>query len=76
VENGFLVTAELSLRFHKPVPLFECVAVTARQTSVDGRKVWAAGEITVGGEVAVSAEGLFIATRIRPVEARGEQGDA
>jgi len=76
IDNGFLVTAELSLRYHKPVPLFERVAVTARQTSIDGRKVRAAGEITVGDEVAVSAEGLFIATRIRPAETAAEKGGA
>jgi hypothetical protein len=45
VDNGFLVTAQLSLRYHKPVPLFECTTVTTRQTSIDGRKVRAAGEI-------------------------------
>ena len=73
VDNGFLVTAELSLRYHKPVPLFECTTITARQTSIDGRKVHAAGEISVDGEVAVSAEGLFIATRIRPADEADEK---
>jgi acyl-coenzyme A thioesterase PaaI-like protein len=76
VDHGFLVTAQLSLRYHKPVPLFERATVSARQTSIDGRKVRAAGEISVGGEVAVSAEGLFIATRIRPADVPGDKGGA
>ncbi|MBV6756233.1 PaaI family thioesterase [Rhodococcus opacus] len=74
VDSGFLVTAELSLRYHRPVPLFEPAVVSARQTSVEGRKVRAAGEISVNGEVAVSAEGLFIATKIRPAEASADEG--
>jgi acyl-coenzyme A thioesterase PaaI-like protein len=55
------MTAELTLRYHRTTPLFEPLTVTGRQMSVDGRKVRARGTIAAGGEVCVSAEGLFIA---------------
>ncbi|MEV0594686.1 PaaI family thioesterase [Nonomuraea cavernae] len=54
------MTAELTLRYHRPTPLFESLTVTGRQVSVDGRKIRTAGTISAGGEVVVSAEGLFI----------------
>ena len=57
-------TGELSLRYHRPTPLFEPLTVTARQTSVDGRKIWSEGTIsTSDGAVCVSARGLFVAPR-------------
>ncbi|WP_250300072.1 PaaI family thioesterase [Streptomyces sp. NBC_01387] len=57
------MTAELTLRYHRPTPLFEPLTVTGRQTSVDGRKISTAGAITAAGKVCVSAEGLFIAVQ-------------
>lgn len=65
VANGWAgksgVTAELTLRYHHLTPLFEPLTITARQTSVDGRKIRTTGEIKAGGKTCVSAEGLFIA---------------
>jgi acyl-coenzyme A thioesterase PaaI-like protein len=55
------MTAELTLRYHRTTPLFEPLTVTGRQVSVDGRKIRAEGTIAAGGEVCVSAQGLFIA---------------
>ncbi len=55
------MTAQLTLRYHRTTPLFEPLTVTGRQTSVDGRKIRTEGTITAGGEVCVSADGLFIA---------------
>jgi uncharacterized protein (TIGR00369 family) len=57
-------TGELTLRYHRPTPLFEQLTVRGRQTSVAGRKITAEGEI-VGpdGAVCVSARGLFITPR-------------
>lgn len=55
------MTAELTLRYHRTTPLFEPLTVTGRQVSVDGRKIRAEGAIAVGGEICVSAAGLFIA---------------
>jgi acyl-coenzyme A thioesterase PaaI-like protein len=57
-ESG--MTGTLTLRYHRPTPLFEELVVTGRQVSVDGRKIRTAGEITAGGEVCVSADGIFI----------------
>jgi acyl-coenzyme A thioesterase PaaI-like protein len=57
-ESG--MTGTLTLRYHRPTPLFEELVVSARQVSVDGRKIRTTGEITAGGEVCVSADGIFI----------------
>lgn len=57
-ESG--MTGTLTLRYHRPTPLFEELVVTGRQVCVDGRKIRTTGEITAGGEVCVSADGIFI----------------
>ncbi|MDN5758532.1 MAG: PaaI family thioesterase [Tomitella sp.] len=55
------MTAQLSVRYHRPVPLFRTLTVSGRQTRSEGRKIWTAGEIRDdAGELCVSAEGLFI----------------
>ncbi len=61
-----VVTAQLSIRYCRPVPLFTPVTVTARRTEQDGRKIRAVGELLVDGEAAVVAEGLFIEKRLTP----------
>ncbi|MEU8799326.1 PaaI family thioesterase [Spirillospora sp. NPDC048819] len=65
VANGWAgtsgMTAELTLRYHRLTPLFEPLTITARQISVDGRKIRTEGAIRTGGEDCVTAEGLFIA---------------
>lgn len=58
-ESG--MTAEITLRYHRLTPLFEPLRVSGRQVAVDGRKITTLGTISAGGEVCVSAEGLFIA---------------
>ncbi|MFJ8861442.1 PaaI family thioesterase [Streptomyces sp. NPDC102451] len=54
------MTAELTLRYLRPTPLFEPLTVTGRQVSVDGSRIRTVGEIRAGGRVCVTAEGLFI----------------
>jgi acyl-coenzyme A thioesterase PaaI-like protein len=54
------MTGTLTLRYHRPTPLFVELIVRARQVSVEGRKIRTTGEILLGDEVCVSAEGLFI----------------
>lgn len=54
------MTGTLTLRYHRPTPLFVELTVRARQVSVDGRKIRTTGEILAGGEVCVSADGLFV----------------
>lgn len=60
----FVVTVQLTVRFHRPVPLFATATVSARESRREGRKRWATGEIVVDGAVAVSAEGLFVEKRL------------
>lgn len=60
-EGSRCMTAELTLRFHRPTPLFEPLTITGRRTSQDGRKIRTEGAISAGGQVCVSAQGLFIA---------------
>lgn len=54
------MTGTLTLRYHRPTPLFVELTVRARQVSVDGRKITTTGEILADGEICVSADGLFI----------------
>lgn len=54
------MTGTLTLRYHRVTPLFRELTVTARQVSHSGRKIKTTGEISVDGEVCVSADGLFI----------------
>ncbi|WP_406385443.1 PaaI family thioesterase [Streptomyces sp. NBC_01618] len=58
------MTAELTLRYHRPTPLFEPLTVTGRQVHVDGAKIRTVGTISAGGRDCVSAEGLFIAKHL------------
>ncbi|MFF1461847.1 PaaI family thioesterase [Streptomyces sp. NPDC058330] len=58
------MTAELTLRYLRPTPLFEPLTVTGRQISVDGKKIRTVGSITAGGRACVTAEGLFIAKQL------------
>lgn len=54
------MTGTLTLRYHRPTPLFTQLVVTGRQVAVEGRKIRTVGEISVDGQVCVSAEGLFV----------------
>lgn len=54
-------TAGLTLRYQRPVPLDIPLYLTAKQVSADGRKLRTEGAILAGGQVCVTAEGLFIA---------------
>jgi hypothetical protein len=40
--------------------LFEPLTITARQISVDGRKIRTTGTISAGGQECVVADGLFV----------------
>lgn len=54
------VTAELTLRYLRPVPLFTELTVSARRLSVAGRKIRAEGTIAIGEQIYVMARGLWI----------------
>jgi acyl-coenzyme A thioesterase PaaI-like protein len=57
------MTAGLTIRYHRPTPLYRDLTITAWNESIEGRKIRSRGEIRVDGEVCVSAEGLFVAPR-------------
>jgi acyl-coenzyme A thioesterase PaaI-like protein len=54
------MTGTLTLRYHRPTPLFVELTVRARQVAVEGRKIRTTGEILANEEVCVSADGLFV----------------
>jgi acyl-coenzyme A thioesterase PaaI-like protein len=56
-------TAELTLRYERPVPLLSPLTMAAKQVSAEGRKLRTVGTISADGEIRVRAEGLFITTR-------------
>ncbi|MFZ2173739.1 MAG: PaaI family thioesterase [Rhodococcus sp. (in: high G+C Gram-positive bacteria)] len=67
-KDGPIFTAQLTVRYHRPLPLFVPLTVVARVKEREGRKIWTTGEIAVDGKVAVSAEGLFIEQRPTPAQ--------
>jgi acyl-coenzyme A thioesterase PaaI-like protein len=54
------MTAELTIRYRKGTPLNVPLTISARTDSVDGRKVYASGEIVADGVVTAEATGVFI----------------
>ncbi|MET7770852.1 PaaI family thioesterase [Nocardia sp. NPDC005366] len=54
------MTAELTVSYHLPTPLYVPLKVRARQVRRDGRKLFTVGEIVAGDRVTSSARGLFI----------------
>ncbi|MEU1525491.1 PaaI family thioesterase [Nocardia rhamnosiphila] len=58
-------TGTLTVRYLRPVP-FGRIRGTAKVERDEGVKAFATGRLTVGGEVAVVAEGIFIRPRMRP----------
>lgn len=54
------MTARLTVNYRRPTPLFEPLAITAWFDRIEGRKLFAIGEMRSGGELLNEAEGLFI----------------
>lgn len=52
--------AELSVRYHRPLPLFENVCISCRRTGADRHRMEAEGEIRVSGVAVVSASAKFV----------------
>jgi acyl-coenzyme A thioesterase PaaI-like protein len=63
-ESG--MTAQLTIRYRRPTPLFEPLTITARQEQVAGRKIRTGGSIWARGEECVTADGLFISPAPAP----------
>jgi acyl-coenzyme A thioesterase PaaI-like protein len=58
------MTAQLTVRYRRPTPLFEPLTVICRQVSVEGRRIRSTGAISVNGDECVQAEGLFVAKHL------------
>jgi acyl-coenzyme A thioesterase PaaI-like protein len=54
------MTVSLEVRYRAPTPLEQPLAVSAWVDRVDGRKLFVAGQITVGGRVTAQAQGVFV----------------
>jgi len=54
------MTGTITVKYRKPTPLLAELHLVARQTRVDGRKVFAWGGIYYQGELTAEAEGIFI----------------
>src|SRR6185436_862390 len=54
------MTGTLSIRYRKPTPLHREIALTGRVVKVEGRKIYAAGDMRVGETLTAEAEGIFV----------------
>ncbi|WP_419928747.1 PaaI family thioesterase [Candidatus Poriferisocius sp.] len=53
-------TGTLNVKYHRPTPLMEEIALRAWPSGSEGRKLYAAGEMVYDGTVTATAEGVFI----------------
>lgn len=60
VNNRGGYTGTLNVKYHRPTPLMEEVALRAWPSGGEGRKLYASGEMTYNGTVTATAEGIFI----------------
>jgi acyl-coenzyme A thioesterase PaaI-like protein len=54
------VTARISIRYRRPVPINRRLALTARVLASRGRRLEVAGELRGGDELFAAAEGTFL----------------
>lgn len=66
VANVGGMAAELTVRYRRATPYGVPLTISARTDSVDGRRIYASGEIVADGVVTAEATGLFM----RPSEPR------
>lgn len=75
------MTGTLTVTYRRPTPLLADLDLVARQTSVEGRKIFAWGGVYYDGELTAEARGTFIEVRpehmrqIVTTNAQGAQGD-
>lgn len=53
-------TGTLNVKYHRPTPLMEEIALRAWPSGGEGRKLYASGEMLYDGTVTATAEGVFI----------------
>lgn len=63
VATSWIFTRSLTVDYAHGVPLFAELDVEAHVAQVDGRKIWVEGSISSGGELLVSARGLWLGPR-------------
>jgi acyl-coenzyme A thioesterase PaaI-like protein len=54
------MTVSLEVRYRAPTPLEQPLTVRARLDRAEGRKLFVAAEVTVGGRVTADAQGVFV----------------
>ena len=54
------MTGTLTIRYHRPTPLYREIRLEGRTTGTEGRKVFAAGSMWDGEVLLAEAEGIFI----------------
>lgn len=57
------MTGRLTISYRSPTPLFREVRFVGRLDRVEGRKIYASAELTVGDTLCAEAEGLFISMK-------------
>jgi acyl-coenzyme A thioesterase PaaI-like protein len=69
------MTGTLSIRYRKPTPLHREIAIAGRVVRVEGRKIYAAGEMRVGDTVTAEGEGIFVTVDFAKMYANAGGGD-
>jgi hypothetical protein len=54
------MTGTLTIKYRRPTPLLTSLDLVARQTRLEGRKIFSWGGIYHDGELTAEAEGIFI----------------
>lgn len=54
-------TATLTIRYHRPTPLFREIRFEARFDRVEGKRIYTVGQVFDGAVLTAEAEGLFVA---------------
>jgi hypothetical protein len=57
------MTGTLTIKYRAPTPLLSVLDVVARQTGIEGRKIYAWGALYADGVLTAEAEGIFIKMR-------------
>ena len=68
------MTGTLTVRYRKPTPLHTDLRFVARVDRVEGRKIFASGELFAGETLCAEAEGIFISVDFAAKFGLGERG--
>lgn len=67
------MTGTLTIRYRSPTPLHTDLRFTARVDRVEGRKIFASGDLHAGERLCAEAEGIFISVDRKKMENLAEQ---